>query len=190
MTGQTLTGRSTAISKGDIFEVLRNRRRRFVLHYLKRFGGPVSLSDLATQVAAWEHNRDVEQVTSDERRRVYTTLQQTHLEKMASVGIIDYDATEGVVSRTPYTDELTVYLEVVPDDEFPWREYYLSLGAISSALVVALWTGIYPFTLLSDLTWASLIAVTFTFSAVYHTYTGEEMKIEQQDVPPEVPADD
>jgi hypothetical protein len=190
MTGPTLDGRSQAISKGETFEVLRNRRRRYVLHYLKRYGGPVSLSDLATQVAAWEYDRDVEHVSSDEHRRVYTTLQQTHLEKMEQVGIIDYDASEGVVSRTQHTDDLTVYLEVVSDDEFPWREYYLSLGAVSSALVVALWTNIYPFTLVSDLTWASVIVLTFTFSAVYHTYSGAEMKIENQDVPPEIHADD
>jgi len=40
------------LSKGEIFDVLQNKRRRFVLQYLRRHGGPVELGDLATQVAA------------------------------------------------------------------------------------------------------------------------------------------
>lgn len=174
------------IPRGEVFEVLRNRRRRFVLHYLKRFNGPVSLSDLATQIAAWEAGQSVEEVSRDQHRRVYTTLQQTHLEKMEHAGIIEYDAEAGVVSRTDRTDDLSLYLEIVPGDEFPWREYYLSLGAVSCALVVAVWLGVYPFTILPDLGWASLVAAAFTLSAVYHTYTGEQMKLDGQDAPPEV----
>jgi len=177
------------LSRGEVFEVLRNRRRRYVLHYLKRFSGPVQLRELATQIAAWEHGQETNQVSKAERRRVYTTLQQTHLEKMADAEIIDYDADEGVIASTPHTDDLTVYLEVVGDREFPWREYYLSLGAISSALVVALWANVPPLTALPDLMWASLITLVLTLSAVYHTYTGEAMKLEHHDEPPEVPDD-
>jgi len=86
-------------------------------------------------------------------------------------------ADENLIRRTPHTEELTVYLEIVPKSEFPWREYYLSLGAISCAIVAALWTGLYPLTLLDPLQWATVIAVTFTASAVYHTYSGADMTL-------------
>ncbi|MFB6182912.1 MAG: hypothetical protein ABEI96_00010 [Haloarculaceae archaeon] len=190
MSGHSLGRRSTgtigSVSKGEVFELLRNRRRRFVLHYLKRFRGPVSVRDLATQIAAWESGQPVDDVTRDQRRRVYTTLQQTHLDKMDAAGIIEYDADEKVVDRTQRTDELTLYLEVVPGREFPWQEYYLSLGAISCALVVALWANVFPFTLLPDIAWASLIAITVTLSAVYHTYSAEQLRLGERDAPPEV----
>lgn len=179
------TGRDRELSKGEIFDVLHNQRRRYVLQYLKRFEDPVSLSDLATQVAAWEYRTAVEEVTNEQKKRVYTTLQQTHLEKMARVGIVEYDDDENLVRATPQTEELTVYLEIVSDSEFPWREFYLSLGAISCAVVAALWTGLYPLTLLSPLEWATVIAGVFTVSAAYHTYTGADMRLEDDDYHPE-----
>jgi len=177
--------RDHELSKGEAFDVLQNQRRRYVLRYLKQFDSPVSLSDLATQVAAWEYRTSVEEVSNDQKKRVYTTLQQTHLSKLEKVGIIDYDPDRNLVSRTPTTDELTVYLEIVPGREFPWREYYLSLGAISCAVVAALWTGLYPLTLLSPLQWATVFAGVFTLSAAYHTIQGADMTLGDEDFRPD-----
>ena len=170
-------GDEQRLSKGEIFDVLQNQRRRYVLQYLKRFDGPVRLSELATQIAAWEYHTPVEQVSKDQKKRVYTTLQQTHLERMEEAGIVEYDTGENVVTRTPYTDELTIYLEIIPGSEFPWREFYLSLGSISCAVVVALWTGLFPLTLLTPLEWATVIATTFTAAAAYHTCSGADRQL-------------
>ncbi|ELZ25814.1 hypothetical protein C475_10154 [Halosimplex carlsbadense 2-9-1] len=173
------------LSKGEIFDVLQNQRRRYVLEYLKRYDEPVGLSDLATQVAAWEYQTPVEEVTTDQKKRVYTTLQQTHLCKMEEAGIVEYDTEDNTVARTPYTEELTVYLEIVPGSEFPWREFYLSLGSISCAIVAALWTGLFPLTLLTPLEWATVIAATFTASAAYHTYSGADMQLGDDEYVPD-----
>ncbi|PSP51353.1 hypothetical protein BRC60_03175, partial [Halobacteriales archaeon QH_1_68_42] len=54
-TSRVASGRDRTLSKGEIFDVLQNQRRRYVLQYLERFDEPVALSDLATQVAAWEY---------------------------------------------------------------------------------------------------------------------------------------
>ena len=173
------------LSKGEIFDVLQNQRRRYVLEYLKRYEEPVSLSDLAMQVAAWEYQTPLEEVTDDQKKRVYTTLQQTHLERMEEAGIVEYDTGENVVTRTPYTDELTIYLEIVPGSEFPWREFYLSLGSISCAVVAALWTGLFPLTLLTSLEWATVIATTFTAAAAYHTCSGADLQLGDDEYSPD-----
>jgi hypothetical protein len=184
-TSRFASGPERQLSKGEIFDVLQNQRRRYVLQYLERVDEPVALSDLAVQVAAWEYQTTVEEVTNDQKKRVYTTLQQTHLDRMEEAGIVEYDAEENLIRRTPHTEELTVYLEIVPDKEFPWREYYLSLGAISCAVVAALWTGLFPLTLLEPLEWATVIAVTFTASAAYHTYSGADMTLGEDELPPD-----
>ena len=111
------------LSKGEIFDVLRNQRRRFVLQYLKRKGEPVELGDLATQVASWEYRTPCDEVSSEQRKRVYTTLQQTHLSKMHDAGIVDYDSDAGLINSTDQTADLNVYLEIVPGSELPWREW-------------------------------------------------------------------
>ncbi|QIO22515.1 hypothetical protein [Haloarcula sp. JP-L23] len=166
-----------ALSKGEIFDVLQNERRRYVLQYLRENGGPVTLGDLASHVASREYECESVDVSSAQRKRVYTTLQQTHLPRMDETGIVEYDADSGIISTTPQTNELTVYLEIVPGSEFPWREYYLSFGAISLAVVVVLWVGVYPFTLLPPLVWATVMAVVLTGSALYHTVLGREMTL-------------
>ena len=171
------------LSKGEIFEVLQNKRRRFVLQYLRRNGGPVDLGDLATQVAAWEYGTSRDGISKKQRKRVYTTLQQTHLPRMHDVGIVAYDSDDGVIDTTAYTDDLTVYLEIVPGGEFPWREYYLSVGAVSLALVATMWVGIYPFTEIPPLILATAIAVVLTGSAAYQTLLGRELTLSEYDVP-------
>ncbi|QSW98039.1 DUF7344 domain-containing protein [Haloterrigena alkaliphila] len=176
----------TALSKGEIFEVLRNQRRRYVLQYLKQDSRPVELGDLAQQVAAWEYETTLEEVTPEQRKRVYTTLQQTHLPKMDTAGILEFDSDAGVIRGTDRARDISVYLEIVPGHEFAWRELYLSLGAISSALVAALWLDIYPLTVLSDLTWTAVIAVTFTLTAALHIYHERNMRLGHGDQPPEL----
>jgi len=165
------------LSNEEIFDVLQNERRRHVLQYLRRHGGPVSLGDLADHVAAAEYDCPTDAVTSAQRKRVYTTLQQSHLPQMNDVGIIAYDSDGGLITTTNRTEELTIYLEVVPEGEFPWREYYLSLGAITLAIVTVLWVGVYPFTLIPDLVWTTLFTVVLTISALYHTLVGREMTL-------------
>ena len=167
----------TELSNGEIFDVLHNERRRNVLQYLRQNGGPVSLGDLSSHVAAAEYDCAFDEVSSAQRKRVYTTLQQSHLPRMAKAGIIEYDDDTGVIRTTPQTEELTVYLEIVPGREFPWREYYLSLGAITLAVVTVLWVGIYPFTLISPLIWATLMATLLTASALYHTLVAREVTL-------------
>ncbi|MFC4544292.1 hypothetical protein ACFO5R_20390 [Halosolutus amylolyticus] len=174
------------LSKGEIFEVLRNQRRRYVLQFLKQDGRPVELGDLAQQIAAWEYETTLDGVTPEQRKRVYTTLQQTHLPKMDTAGILEFDSDRGVIEPTDRTRDISVYLEIVPGSEFAWRELYLSLGAISCALVAALWLRIYPLILLSDLAWAGVIAVTFTVTAIAHIYHERNMRVGQGEQPPEL----
>ena len=175
-----------SLSKGEIFEVLRNQRRRYVLQYLKQDDRPVELGDLAQQVAAWEYETTLDEVTPEQRKRVYTTLQQTHLPKMDQAGILTFDSDSGVVEVTDRTRDVVIYLEIVPGYEFAWRELYLSLGAISCALVAALWGNVYPLTTLSDLSWATIIAVTFTVTAAAHIYHERNMRLGHGEQPPEL----
>ncbi|WP_425607755.1 DUF7344 domain-containing protein [Natrinema salsiterrestre] len=175
-----------SLPKGEIFELLRNQRRRYVLQFLKQDDRPVELGDLAQQIAAWEYDTTLEGVTPEQRKRVYTTLQQTHLPKMDTAGILRFDSDRGVIEATDRTRDISVYLEIVPGREFAWRELYLSLGAISCALVAALWLEIYPLATVSNLTWTAVIAATFTVTAAVHIYHERNMRLGHGDQPPEL----
>lgn len=101
------------IAKDDAFHLLQNARWRAVLRYLlahddqERF----RMRDLAEEVAAWEHDTTVRQLTSDERQRVYIGLYQSHLPKLDEYGVIRYNQSRGVVEPTPLLGVLATFLE-------------------------------------------------------------------------------
>lgn len=158
------------IAPETVFEVLSNERRRYVLHHLKATSGRVSVRELSEQVAAWENGIEVAAVTPKERKRVYTALHQTHLPKMAEVGVIDYDRDRGTLELTDAIGAFDIYLEIVPKRELSWSELSLALGSFSAALVAAVSLGVYPFTLLPDIAYAGLIAAGWFAVGVVHTY--------------------
>jgi hypothetical protein len=158
------------ISPGTVFEVLSNERRRYVIHNLKAVGERVSVRDLSEQVAAWENDTPVAEVTPKERKRVYTALHQTHLPKMAQVGVIDYDRDRGTLELTPAVAAFDIYLEIVPERELAWSEFYLALGIIATALVTLATLQLYPFTLVPDIGYAVLFAVGLLAVGGAHTY--------------------
>ncbi|WP_254824348.1 DUF7344 domain-containing protein [Haloglomus halophilum] len=160
----------SVIAPETVFEVLSNERRRYVLHHLKATRERVSVRELSEQVAAWENGIEVAAVTPKERKRVYTALHQTHLPKMAEVGVIDYDRDRGTLELTAAIEAFDIYLEIVPERELSWSELSLALSSFSAALVAAVALGVYPFTLLPDIAYAAVIAAGWFVVGVAHTY--------------------
>jgi hypothetical protein len=109
------TGRSTTdtrtLSENVIFGVLKNRRRRETLQYLRRTGGAARLRDLAEYIAAKENDVEPDELTSAQRKRVYTTLYQCHLPKMDEAGIVEYDQDRGNVELLDPATELFEHVD-------------------------------------------------------------------------------
>ena len=51
------------LSQDLVSDILSSPRRRCVLYCLRETGGPVPLNELSGEVAAWENNRPVEDLT-------------------------------------------------------------------------------------------------------------------------------
>ncbi|MFC4448925.1 DUF7344 domain-containing protein [Halorussus aquaticus] len=170
------------LSEDLIFDVLKNRRRRYTLHYLKQEERPVELSELAEQVAAWENDTTIEGLSANERKSVYTSLYQTHLPKLADAGIVDYNQNRGVVELSENAAQLEGYLR--PQDEFPWIRYYLALSVVSAILVVGDLLGVPPFDAIPDEIWGILIVAAFALSAATHYLRRRQLA--QQETPPNV----
>ncbi|GGL58599.1 DUF7344 domain-containing protein [Halocalculus aciditolerans] len=181
--GILMIGNDAPAGRDEVFGLLSNRRRRYALHACKRYETPIELGDLAEHVAAWEYEKEREQLDAAERKRVYTSLQQSHLPKMANAGMIEFENHE--ITLTERADDLDVYLDVVPGNSIPWAEYYLGVGAVSLALLSTVAIDIYP-GFIPDLAWGGLVAVVFTLSAAYHVWRSRSMRIGAADEPPEV----
>jgi len=178
---------TTDISEDELFDVLSNQRRRFAVHLLKREeDDSIAIGDMAEQIAAWENGIETTEITGNERKRVYTALQQSHLPKMDKAGVIDFNKNRGVVEPMPAMTDVDVYMDVVEGREIPWSDYYLGLSGVAVALVGAVWLGAWPFVLLPEFAWTVAIVVAFAFSAITHKYYTAEMKVGEPEEPPEL----
>lgn len=129
----------------ETFEILKNRRRRCVLQYLNETDGPVSLSELAEQIAAWENGKDVRQITSSERKRVYVGLYQCHLPKMAGMDVVSFNKPRGVIERGENADCFEPYLQRTGSPPNRSRVGLAVLGiSLLPVVVLSQTTGIVP----------------------------------------------
>ncbi len=163
------TKQETTERTDRVFETLSNPRRRQVLRYLSTHKNerPILLRALAEQIAAWENDIPIESVTYKQRKRVYTSLYQSHLPRMHTYGFIEYDANRGTIELTPEAEELDVYLEIVPDGHISWNEVYLGLSAVAIAAIAALWFGAIPFAS----SWHMLVFFVVLFASVSIVHT-------------------
>jgi DNA-binding transcriptional ArsR family regulator len=128
--------RSGEISRDLVFEILSSARRRMILYYLRQHDGTATVNELADQIAAWENDVEPEELSSQQRKRVYVSLYQTHLPKLASAEIIDYDDDEGTVEIASRASEIDTFLTPATESTYPWQLHYLVLTAISALLFV------------------------------------------------------
>ncbi|AHG02558.1 hypothetical protein HALDL1_02110 [Halobacterium sp. DL1] len=177
---------SSGPTEDELFEVLSSRRRRYALHVLKGTESPVEIGDVAEQVAAWEYDTEVAKVSYDERKRVYTALQQSHLPKMDDANVVQFDKNRGLVEPTPALEDVEVYMDVVKGNEIPWSTYYLGLSAVAATLMLAVAVNVWPFTMLPDLAWGVATVAGFAVSAVAHRYYARQSELGSGEQPVEV----
>lgn len=104
------------LDRGAVFTLLKNPRRRAVLRHLEDTP-ETTLADLADRVAAEENDTTPELLSSSDRKRVYISLYQSHLPKLAEFGVIEYDQSRGDVVRQPAATRLQACLRRVDGDD-------------------------------------------------------------------------
>ena len=143
-----------SVSLDVVFDILSNSRRRLVLSRLKEVGGESTTSDLAEYIAAVENDKPQSDLTSQERKRVYVGIYQTHLPKMDDAGVVEVD-DRGAVSLGPNADAVHQFLET--DDDSRWPAYYAAHTGLSALALVAAW-----------LSFQSVLAPAFALSLVVY----------------------
>lgn len=157
------------LSRDQIFDILSNVRRRYVLFYLSQSGEPITLQDLSRRLASWENDIPMDEVSKQQEKRVYVSLYQTHVPKLEEAGIIDY-ADDGTIRLTNRASEVTAYLEDART-EYPWSLYFLVLSAIGSLTLVAVAADVPVFASIPDLVASAIVVGAFlALSVAYYLY--------------------
>lgn len=121
--------------RDEVFTLLSNYRRRSLLYALYRNGGELEFPDLVAKVASYETNTPPEEIGDDLRQSMYISLYQTHLPKLTSFGLVEYDADERLISLTPRAERVTVSSEQLAPPR--WNRYY-ALVLFAGVFVAAL----------------------------------------------------
>lgn len=186
-------GRQQIFSRDTILEILSNRRRRFVLYYLKQKQNrtvkkpEVSLREVTNQVASWENEKPIDELTKQERKRVQNALQQFHLAKMADRGFVTYDTARGTIRLTDAAAETNFYVDVLSDRSITWGLYYVGLSGISVVCLLGIAIDLYPFSLFTSMMWNIFFVTAFVVSAIGHYYDNRyRMRLGAREKPPEI----
>jgi hypothetical protein len=126
---------SQTLPQDTAFDLLSNGRRRFVLRQLQRRRDGVELSDLAEELAAEENDLPPEELSSQQRKRTYVSLYQTHIPKLADAGVVDYDSDTGMVYPTRHVNELAQYFEE-NRDTIGWPRIYAAVASVGIVVYV------------------------------------------------------
>ncbi|AHG01254.1 hypothetical protein HALLA_02430 (plasmid) [Halostagnicola larsenii XH-48] len=169
--------------QNDLFDALGSHRSRYALYACLETEGPRALSVIADQVAAWEYDKPITEVTPAEHKRVYTSLQQHHLSKLEGAGLIDVD--DKSIDCTEKARNLDLYIELVPESDLPWSLYYLGLSAISGFLLGLQIAGFLPDAVSFPLLTAGILLV-FSCSSLVHYRRANRITFGPADRPLEI----
>lgn len=156
------------LSQDLVFDLLSSPRRRFVLYYLRTETGPIELTALADEVAAWEYDTPIEELTDQERKRAYVSLYQTHIPKLSDADIVEYDTESGEVELAAGAQVIDAYLPGTDGPEIPWEVVYPTLTGVSIVLFVAALVEIGPLVSFSTTIAGALILLIFGITSLIH----------------------
>lgn len=177
---------SEAVSNDQLYDLLADTRRRYALHYLKQSAEPVDVGELAEHVAAWENDKPVEELSSQDRKRVYISLYQSHLPTLDENGLVDYDDDRGRVELTETMADVDIYMEIVPDESIPWSYFYVGLS-VASFLALGLVVGdVSVFETVPEAALAGVVVLVFSMSALVQTYERRRSRIGDDGPPPDL----
>lgn len=128
------------LGQNEAFDLLNNSRRRYVLYLLETHDEAMPIGDLADEVASWEQDKPIDELTQQERKRVHVSLYQTHLVRLDERGVVEFDRDSGMVTITPKADQIRRFLPC-HESTRPWGRYYLGFVGVGLLLFVAKFAG-------------------------------------------------
>lgn len=116
------------VTESEFYDVVGNTRRRACVEYLLGEGESASVSELVSYVV----EREDDPGDDSHRKSVYSSLRQTHLPKLESYSIVDYDAETNTVTPAENIDAFEATEPATPSvpRTLPWMYVLLGLLAI------------------------------------------------------------
>lgn len=160
------------LSQNEVYDLLSNPRRRFVISYLREHSDPIELTALAREVAAWENDVPAEELSDQQEKRVYVSLYQTHIPKLENAGIVEYDSDNGEIRLTRTVGQLNRYLPEAESTELPWQSAYVATAVIGAVFYLLVFFDAPLFTEIPDaVAGVAVVAAFLAVTVAQYVYT-------------------
>jgi len=167
-------------SKREIRKILRNPRRRYTIHYIKRNGGEAPLDEVVDKVTEWENNGTEVERSAPERKSVYSSLYQRHLPKLVDMGILSYDTVERKLALTDAGDRLVLQMPTERHDCRSFSSLFLGMGSLSTLVLVLAWVGQLPTSFMFTFLGVLLVVFLVLSSFQIREYNSWKQKFERK----------
>lgn len=171
------------LTQTEAFELLGNDRRRYALHHLMDVES-AEIGEIAEHVAAWENGIDVTEVHSEQRRRAYVSLHQTHLPRLDNANVLEYESTREEIELTETGEDLRVYMDIVQSNNIPWSQFYLGLSVFGVSMLLFAWLDFYPFSVGPDAAYALGMIGLFSITSLVHVLRDRQNRLGGSGDPP------
>jgi hypothetical protein len=107
------------VSTDEVFDVLKNKRRRHLVRYLDAehdIGDTIPAGTAADHVVARETNTDLHDADAATRKSVYVALTSSHFENLANAGLITWDDTRNEITVEATLSPLVDLLDLIDQD--------------------------------------------------------------------------
>ena len=104
------SGSKDPLPASTIFELLLDRRRRYLLYYLSQTVEAIPLEELITELEA-------RLTEPGGREEIRIDLHHNHLPKLVDAMVVDYDRDAGTVDVLPTASRLEAYLQLAERDD-------------------------------------------------------------------------
>ncbi|WP_152423900.1 DUF7344 domain-containing protein [Natronobacterium lacisalsi] len=104
-------------SLDESFRLLANYRRRCVLHCLRK-NHSLTVSETARQIAAWERDCPLEDISGEAIRQITTNLYHTHLPKLENANLVEFDPSSKRIIACELPSFIATALELCA-----WEDY-------------------------------------------------------------------
>lgn len=165
------TATEIGLSEDEVFDVLRNSRRRSVIAYLQESGEQASLKELTEHVASEEYEVSTDQLSPDHRKRVYTGLYQCHLPRLEKFGVIEFDTGDKTVTLSDAASEVDAYLH--RDTGFAVVHVEFATAAAVATVATLGLLGVGPFGYVSVVAWALLTVLALVGIVLIRQYNAD-----------------
>ncbi len=158
---------STPNSEKQLYDVLWNIRRRYVLYYTKHVGPTVQFKELVEQIAIWECFGSKDSSNRRKRKSIHNSLIQTHIPKLEQIGLIDYDRESNKITVTDRAEQIELYPASEGHD---WEYGYSFLSVSFLSLVGLAFLGVISLSNPTSITLLLVLTLLLIALTVGHTY--------------------